>query len=47
MPSIIQSLVLVYARLFMLAPSEIIELLTDTSIDDRISLKILFDKWLL
>lgn len=47
MPSIIQSLVLIYARLFMLIPSELIEFLADTSIDDRISFKILLDKWLL
>jgi len=47
MPSIIQSLVLIYARLFMLIPTELVEFLADTSIDDRISLKILLDKWLL
>jgi hypothetical protein len=47
MPSIIQSLVLIYARLFMLIPTELIEFLSETSIDDRISFKILLDKWLL
>ena len=47
MPSIIQSLVLIYARLILLAPTELVELLSTTSIDERISFKILLDKWLL
>jgi hypothetical protein len=47
MPSIVQSLVLIFARLIMIHPKEIIELLSETSIDNRISLKIVLDKWLL
>jgi len=47
MPSIIQSLVLIYARLIMKAPAELVEFLSTTSIDERISFKILLDKWLL
>ena len=47
MPSIVQSLVLIYARLIHLYSKEIIELLCETSIDNRISLKIVLDKWLL
>jgi hypothetical protein len=47
MPSIVQSLVLVYARLIHSNPVEIIEFLSDTSIDNRLSLKIVLDKWLL
>lgn len=47
MPSIVQSLVLVFARLIQTNPKEIIELLSETSIDNRISLKIVLDKWLL
>lgn len=47
MPSIVQSLVLIFARLMNSHPKEIIELLSETSIDNRISLKIVLDKWLL
>jgi hypothetical protein len=47
MPSIVQSLVLIFARLIHSHPKEIIELLSETSIDNRISLKIVLDKWLL
>ena len=46
-PSIVQSLVLVYARLFHSNMKEIIEFLGETSFNNRISLKILLDKWLL
>lgn len=38
---------LVFARLIYTNPKEIIELLSETSIDNRISLKIVLDKWLL
>jgi len=47
MPSIVQSLVLIFARLIHMHPKEILELLSETSIDNRISLKIVLDKWLL
>lgn len=47
MPSIVQSLVLIFARLIHSHPKEIIDFLSETSIDNRISLKIVLDKWLL
>ena len=47
MPSIVQSLVLIFARLIHSHPKEIVEFLSETSIDNRISLKIVLDKWLL
>ena len=47
MPSIVQSLILVFARLIHFHPKEIVDLLSETSIDFRISLKIVLDKWLL
>lgn len=47
MPSSLQSLILIFARLIQSYPSEIIELLLETSVDNRISLKIVLDKWLL
>lgn len=47
MPSIVQSLVLIFARLIQTNPKEIVTFLTETSIDNRISLKIVLDKWLL
>jgi hypothetical protein len=47
MPSIVQSLVLVFARLIQTNPKEIIKELSETSIDNRINLKIVLDKWLL
>jgi hypothetical protein len=47
MPSIVQSLVLIFARLIHSNPKEIVEFLSETSIDNRISLKIVLDKWLL
>jgi hypothetical protein len=47
MPSTLQSLVLIFARLINTNPSEIVELLSETSVDNRISLKIVLDKWLL
>lgn len=46
-PTIVQSLVLVYARLFHTNPDKIIEFLNETSVNDKISLKVLLDKWLL
>ena len=47
MPSIVQSLVLIFARLIHSNPKEIVDFLSETSIDNRISLKIVLDKWLL
>lgn len=47
MPSIVQSLVLVFARLIQTNSKEIVTFLSETSIDNRISLKIVLDKWLL
>lgn len=47
MPSTLQSLVLVFARLIQTNPQEIVELLSETSVDNRISLKVVLDKWLL
>lgn len=47
MPSTLQSLVLVFARLIMTNPKEIVELLSETAIENRISLKVVLDKWLL
>lgn len=47
MPSIVQSLILIFARLIHSNPREIVEFLSETSIDNRISLKIVLDKWLL
>jgi hypothetical protein len=40
-------LVLVFARLIQTNPKEIVTFLSETSIDNRISLKIVLDKWLL
>ncbi len=47
MPSIVQCLILVYARLILSNLKEIVEFLSETSIDNRICLKIVLDKWLL
>lgn len=47
MPSTLQSLVLIFARLIQTNPTEIVELLSETSVDSRISLKVVLDKWLL
>ena len=47
MPSIVQSLVLIFARLIQTVPNEIIQFLVETSIENRICLKIVLDKWFL
>lgn len=47
MPSTLQSLVLIFARLILTNPVEIVELLSETSVDSRICLKVVLDKWLL
>lgn len=38
---------LVYARLVMSSPDKIIEFLSETSVNNKISLKVVLDKWLL
>lgn len=47
MPSTVQPLVLVYARMIIEKPKESINFLTSWSIDNRMALKVLIDKWLL
>lgn len=47
MPNIVQSLILIIARLIQTNPKPIVTFLSETSIDNRISLKIVLDKWLL
>ena len=47
MPSVVQSLIALFARLLLKNPKDMLSLLTETSIDNRISLKILLDRWLL
>jgi hypothetical protein len=47
MPSIVQSMVLVYSRLLIIYPSEIFKFLTTFTVENRIGLKVLIDKWLL
>jgi len=47
MPSTVQSLILIIARLVQTNPNEILTFLSQETIDNRISLKIVLDKWLL
>ncbi len=47
MPSVVQSLAALFAHLMLKNPKDMLGLLTETSIDNRISLKILLDRWLL
>lgn len=47
MPSIVQSLVLVYSRFFTLYPNDILSFLTKIQVENKVGLKILIDKWLL
>ena len=47
MPSIIQSFIVVFARLIIQFPSEILNFLIGFNIQNKIGLKILMDKWLL
>src|SRR5690242_1420177 len=47
MPSIVQSLVVVYSRFFNLFPQDIIKFLTKIQVENKVGLKILIDKWLL
>lgn len=47
MPSVVQSFILVFSRLLILHPEEIIQFLTGVFIEARPALKVLIDKWLL
>eukprot|EP01017_Pseudomicrothorax_dubius_P030707 TRINITY_DN3852_c0_g2_i2.p1 TRINITY_DN3852_c0_g2~~TRINITY_DN3852_c0_g2_i2.p1 ORF type:complete len:1056 (-),score=282.50 TRINITY_DN3852_c0_g2_i2:43-3210(-) len=47
MPSIIQGLALVFARLINVNAKETLNFLTSFSVENRIALKVLIDKWLL
>ena len=47
MPSIVQSLILVFSRLLILYPQNIIEFLIGIDIESRPALKVMIDKWLL
>lgn len=47
MPSVVQSMVLVYSRLFLIYPQDIFKFLTQFTIENRLGLKVLIDKWLL
>lgn len=47
MPSIVQSMVLIFSRLLILFPKDIFGFLTDFTVENRIGLKVLIDKWLL
>lgn len=47
MPSIVQSLILVFSRLIILYPENIINFLIEIDIEKRPALKIMIDKWLL
>ena len=47
MPSIVQSLILVYSRFIEKFPIDTINFLTTIQVENRIGLKVLIDKWLL
>jgi hypothetical protein len=47
MPSIVQSLVLVFSRFFNLFPNDILSFLTKIQVENKVGLKVLIDKWLL
>jgi hypothetical protein len=47
MPSIVQSLVVVFSRFLNLFPREILKFLTSIQVENRVGLKVLIDKWLL
>jgi len=47
MPSIVQSMVLVYSRLLIIYPTDIFKFLTTFTVENRVGLKVLIDKWLL
>lgn len=47
MPSVVQSMVLVYSRLLIIYPQDIFSFLTNFTVENRVGLKVLIDKWLL
>lgn len=47
MPSIVQSLVLIFSRLINLYPADILNFLTKFQVENKVGLKVLIDKWLL
>ena len=47
MPSIVQSLILVYSRFIVKFPIDTINFLTTIQVENRVGLKVLIDKWLL
>lgn len=47
MPSVVQGFVLVFARLIHSYTSEIISFLSDLTVERRVALKVLLDKWLI
>jgi hypothetical protein len=47
MPSIVQSLLLVFSRFFNLFPNDILSFLTKIQVENKVGLKVLIDKWLL
>jgi len=47
MPSIVQSLILVYSRFIVKYPIDTINFLTTIQVENRVGLKVLIDKWLL
>ena len=47
MPSIVQSLILVYSRFISKFPVDTLDFLTKIQVENRVGLKVLIDKWLL
>lgn len=47
MPSIVQSLVLMYSRLLILYPEDLLKFLIRFQVENKAGLKVLIDKWLL
>lgn len=47
MPSIVQSLVLIFSRLINLYPNDILNFLSKFQVENKVGLKVLIDKWLL
>ncbi len=47
MPSVVQSLILNFSRFLIMYPTEILDFLTKFTIENKVGLKILIDKWLL
>jgi hypothetical protein len=47
MPSIVQSLILVYSRFIVKYPIDTLNFLISIQVENRVGLKVLIDKWLL